>query len=261
MRTSVRLYMFAAWGDARAAKRRNRARISRGAGERRVSGIPIAVLAERPITGSITRLINSATSMPPRGEEGSATGAIHLPRGLLPQPPVRRLRRERPDRAGVRPPTGQKVRHLIWHTDRNWRRPRRDCKVRGRLCKLSSTSHRHAGRLHPRGGSSTVEPQSSKLMTRVRFSSAASSSGQLLRDGSRCRCRWRSMRLPPALACPGRSSSRSRSPAAAARTRPKPGLRLRKSPPARPTSTGRCSGGCRSGRITWRPKRRRWIRR
>jgi hypothetical protein len=52
-------------------------------------------------------------------------------------------------------------------------RARRDCKVRGGLCKLSSTPHREAGRLPPRGGSSTVEPRPSKAMTRVQVPSAA----------------------------------------------------------------------------------------
>jgi hypothetical protein len=52
-------------------------------------------------------------------------------------------------------------------------RPRRDCKVRGRLCKLSSTPHRSSGWLRSCGGSSTVEPRPSKAMMRVQFPSAA----------------------------------------------------------------------------------------
>lgn len=58
-------------------------------------------------------------------------------------------------------------------------RPGRDGKVRGGLCKLSSSPHRSAGRLRTRGGSSTVEPRPSKAMMRVRFPSAALSSGPL----------------------------------------------------------------------------------
>ena len=57
--------------------------------------------------------------------------------------------------------------------DRVAERPRRDGKVRGRLCKLSSTPHRETGRLRSCGGSSTVEPRPSKAMMRVRFPSAA----------------------------------------------------------------------------------------
>jgi hypothetical protein len=93
---------------------------------------------------------------------------------------LRRLRRGRSRGARVRPPAGQEVWDLRWHAGSPLAgRARRDCKVRGRLCKLSSTPHRKAGRLCPCGGSSTVEPCPSKAMMRVQFPSAALPSSQI----------------------------------------------------------------------------------
>jgi hypothetical protein len=68
MRTSVRLDIFRGWGDARAARGRNRTRNSPGAGGPEGSGIPIADLAARTTSRSTIGPTNSATSTPPLGE-------------------------------------------------------------------------------------------------------------------------------------------------------------------------------------------------
>jgi len=86
-------------------------------------------------------------------KESSARREVDLPDGLLPRPSMRRLRRDRSDRARVRSPPGQEVRHCHWDPEPQLeRRAWGDCKVWRRLCKLSSSPHRKAGRLPPRGG-------------------------------------------------------------------------------------------------------------
>jgi hypothetical protein len=175
MGTSVRLYMFAIHGEMLALQegeaRRGIRLAAPGAG---AEGYLLPTLSRRVQAGALPgeqralhRRSWTAQQSPSRRTD-SVLGCFSTRASL------RRLRRERSHRARVRPSSGQEVRDRKRHPRSQLaRRPRRDCKVRGRLCKLSSTSHREAGRLHPRGGSSMVEPQSSKLATRVQFPSAA----------------------------------------------------------------------------------------
>jgi hypothetical protein len=107
-------------------------------------------------------------------QEGHCCRAHRVSRGLSTRASLRGLRRGRSCGAGVRPSSGQEIQHREdLEGPQMADRPRRDGKVRGRLCKLSSAPHRTSGRLHPRGGSSTVEPRPSKAMMRVQFPSAA----------------------------------------------------------------------------------------
>jgi len=86
-------------------------------------------------------------------QEGSARRTDAVSGCLLPQPPLRWLRWGGPDRARVRPPARQEILDLGGRSRPPLAgRPRRDCKVRRRLCKLSSAPHREAGWLHTRGG-------------------------------------------------------------------------------------------------------------
>jgi len=86
-------------------------------------------------------------------KEGTGRRAHRVSRRVSTGASLRRLRRDRSRGARVRSPSRQG----IWHRNRISRprmekRARRDCQVRGGLCKLSSSPHCRTRRLRSRGG-------------------------------------------------------------------------------------------------------------
>jgi hypothetical protein len=147
-------------------------------------------------SGLQTRALHKAPRALHRERRTAQTGpdraANRLSDRAVPRAPVRRLRRVRPAGSRVRPSRAQELRHRCSPAQPQLAgNPRRDRRLRGGLCKLSSSADCPSRRLRARGGSSTAEPRPSKAMMRVQFPSAASAVG----GPERSRVAWSPARL------------------------------------------------------------------
>ncbi len=157
-------------------KQRSQAPTSRGAERAAGNATTTAARAERTTKERTTTNRERYVANAMRRKQTLIERANRLPRRALPQASMRRLRRARPARPRVRPCRAQELRHRGRAAQPQLAvGPRRDRRLRGGLCKLSSSADGPARRVRARGGSSTVEPRPSKAMMRVQFPSAASS--------------------------------------------------------------------------------------